>query len=1317
MSAHLSFAAQASTANLKDPASQANQDSWGQILERLEENLQAVSAEGTEVSLKRHQERGQLLARDRVALLLDPDSPFLELGAFAGFGNENSTPCANIIAGIGNVVGRPCLLMSHIPTQSGGAWNEMTVLKVNRIMEIASENDLPLISLVQSAGVFLPQQFRVFHKGGQLFYDLAVRTQNGKPSCAIVFGSSTAGGAYHPALSDYTIFVENQAQAFLGGPPLVKMATGEVIEAEELGGAKVHATLTGLADQMATDEFDAIRLAREWVASLQMPANLSMQRTIEVCSPRYPIDDILSLVNPDIRKPFNMKEVVLRLVDDSRLAVFKELYGPSLMTAWAYIHGFKVGIVANQFSVINPQEAAKGAQFIRLCNQQNTPIVFLHNVTGFMVGAKAEHAGIIKAGAQLVSAVSCSKVPHISIIMGASYGAGNYAMCGRAYKPRFLFTWPTGRCSVMGPDQLAGVMEQIQSAKAKANNYTPEQVKQTTAKFKEQVTKDAECYSTSAALIDDGVIDPRDTRDVLGMCLEIVGGARTDASAGANPQREELFVAPLPDSGRSLRSVLIANRGEIACRVIATCRKLNIKTIAIYVEEDIKSRHVLAADESICLGSIEDHAVNPFLSIELLVKTALDAGADAIHPGYGYLSENGSFATQVREAGMIFIGPTAAAMNTLGDKRSSKAYLLEHAPDIPLIPGFSGASQQLEELEQAASNIGFPVMLKASAGGGGKGMRIIREKSQLRTELERAQSEAQRFFGSSDCILEKYIERSKHVEVQIMGDSHGNVVSFFERECSIQRRHQKVVEESPCPFLTPETRRAMSDCAVRIAKLIGYENAGTVEFVLDVQTGKFYFLEVNARLQVEHPITEEVTGFDLVSLQLFVAAGGNLSEIPEAMNVSQSGHAIECRLCAEDPKANFFPDNGTIHLWQPADGLLGPGRDVRYETSVESGSPISIYFDPMIAKLIVWAPTRKLAIDKMASLLAETACIGIKTNQFFMRNCLLHPAFQDPEYTTGFISENLPSLLHPALDERAQSVQRLSTVIPSLLLREIEHRQHKAPQRSFTGVRRQFRNQRLDKANVHCDIVTAFNDAGTNDDADRSIDQSFLYLPFPQTHSDSPNARLYEAIPLPSNPQRTASDGKPLSAAAEVTALYNDISNILRTRHKRAAETVDIQVHRWEEIQVKSQNQSPLRESARALTLNLSVSGTSVRTHCVVLNGTSLDRTQRIICHLPQLGKQLEYERDSILSYIDKCRSSVTVAADSQRVVKAPMPCKVLSILKKPGEEVKVGETIMVIESMKMEVSITASAAGSFESSRAEGQAVEEGHVLCEIQE
>ncbi|PWY65930.1 ClpP/crotonase [Aspergillus eucalypticola CBS 122712] len=535
MATQSSFPPLQSTLDLNNPQYRANRETWKTVLDKFEEALEQVCAEGNDASLARHQKRGQLLPRDRISLLLDQDSPFLEIGAFAGYRNPDSTPCANLIAGIGNVSGQPCMLMSHIPTQSGGAWNEMTVLKTNRIMEIAFQNDLPLISLVQSAGVFLPQQFRVFHKGGQLFRDLAVRTQHGKPSCAIVFGSSTAGGAYHPALSDYTIFVENQGQAFLAGPPLVKMATGEVIEAEALGGARVHATTTGLADQIASDELDAIRKAREWVATLHTPSPKTLVDTIEPRPPRYPVDDLLSLVNPDIRKPFDMREVLLRLIDDSRLSEFKPEYGRNLITGWAHFYGIQVGIIANQISVINPTEAAKGAQFIRMCNQLDTPLLFLHNVTGFMVGAKAEHAGIIRTGAQLVAAVSTSTVPHISIILGASYGAGNYAMCGRAYGPRFLFTWPSGRCSVMGPDQLSGVMESVQrsSAAAKGKVLEPEELRARVERFRVGVQTDADCYATSGSLVDDGVIDPRDTRDVVGMCLEVVvSGAGIKGAGG-----------------------------------------------------------------------------------------------------------------------------------------------------------------------------------------------------------------------------------------------------------------------------------------------------------------------------------------------------------------------------------------------------------------------------------------------------------------------------------------------------------------------------------------------------------------------------------------------------------------------------------------------------------------------------------------------------------------------------------------------------------------------------------------------------------------
>ncbi|KAL3479635.1 carboxyl transferase domain-containing protein [Aspergillus californicus] len=1293
-----------STLDLRAPQYQANREQWKSVMDQFEDALKQVSAEGNAHSLERHQARGQLLPRDRISLLLDQDSPFLELGCFAGFGNEKSTPSANLIAGIGSVSGRPCLLMSHIPTQKGGSWNEMTVLKTNRIMEIAFENDLVLISLVQSAGVFLPEQFKVFHKGGQLFRDLAVRTSHGKPSCAIVFGSSTAGGAYHPALSDYSIFVENAGQAFLGGPPLVKMATGEVVDAEELGGAKVHAQMTGLADQIAVDEFDAIQKTREWVSSLRVPSpgpGLRVQ-PIKPLPPRYDIEDLLSLVNPDIRKPFDMREVILRLVDDSRLAEFKPTYGRNMITAWAHIFGYPVGIIANRLSVINSTEASKGAQFIRMCNQQNTPLIFLHNVTGFMVGTKAEHSGIIKLGAQLVSAVSCSTVPHISIIMGASYGAGNYAMCGRAYKPRFLFTWPIGRCSVMGPEQVEGVMGVIQGRSGKKEGGEEG--------FSERVRRDAEAYSTSGMLIDDGIIDPRDTRDVLGVCLEVVTvqgveGTRTHRAMASQQrnQRSPLYVANRPTDENGvpiIRRLLIANRGEIAVRFIRTCRTLGIVSVAVYVEEDATSLHVTSADESICLGSVNNAAKNPFLDIDLLVNVAVRADVQAIHPGYGYLSENATFATKVREAGLIFIGPSASAMLSLGDKRSAKEYLRQHAPDVPLIPGFAGSSQDADALAIAAGEIGYPVMVKASAGGGGKGMRVVREAGELKGELERARSEAQRAFGVGDCILEKYIDRAKHVEIQIMGDSYGEVISFYDRDCSVQRRHQKVIEETPCGYLTESMRRDMSETAVRIAKLIGYENAGTVEFVVDVAAGNFYFLEVNARLQVEHPITEEVTGFDLVSLQLFVAAGGSLRDVPR---VSQTGHAIECRLCAEDPNNNFFPEHGKIDLWRPADAPLGPGRDIRYETAIHTGSDVSIYFDSMIAKIVVWAPTRDLAIKKTIQVLAHTACCGVRTNQLFLQRCLSHAAFQnDPEYTTSFIPTHLDALLAPV----KTAITPLLPVLPALVIRKLAESPTSTRQSPFQSIRKHFRNQSFDPVNIHSDILTSVSGPLA-----KTSTLAIWEPPAPGTPEDTDRVRLYPIPPADPTSDNTAS------------SQYNVISNMLRTRSSTAGPYA-VEIASWHPITDPTTTTAIHTKGGRNTThvssLAISINNIKIPAYIAIPSGTSIDinNPYQIHIHTPLLGTYITYTRDTQLTFAHSLRAQYFKTKHSgpgSRSIPAPMPCKILSIEKKSGEEVSAGETVIVIESMKMEVSIRAEVAGKFRSRWNVGDAVGEGDVLCEV--
>ncbi|OGE51403.1 hypothetical protein PENARI_c013G10423 [Penicillium arizonense] len=791
---------------------------------------------------------------------------------------------------------------------------------------------------------------------------------------------------------------------------------------------------------------------------------------------------------------------------------------------------------------------------------------------------------------------------------------------------------------------------------------------------------------------------------------------RHEDGSNASLLRRPLFVAepPLGVDGRPIiQKVLIANRGEIACRIIRTCRKLNILSVAVYVDEDSSSRHVLDADEAINIGSIDRSERNPFLDINLLVKTALLTGAQAIHPGYGYLSENAEFANGVRQAGLIFIGPSASAMSTLGDKRSSKVYLSKNAPDVPLIPGFSGSSQDDEALRAAAQEIGFPIMLKASAGGGGKGMRIVREASQLKEELERAQSEAQRSFGSSDCILEKYIESSKHVEIQILGDSHGEVVSFFDRDCSVQRRHQKVIEETPCPFLTDDIRKRMSATAVRIAKLIGYENAGTVEFVVDVKTGHFYFLEVNARLQVEHPITEEVTGIDLVALQLFAAAGGKLRSLPAVRNISQLGHAIECRLCAEDPQKNFFPEHGKVHLWLPATDELAAGRDVRYETAIQSGSSVSIYFDSMIAKIVVWAPTRALAIEKMTKVLAHTACVGVKTNQLFMQSCLLNRAFHDPTYTTSFIPANIDKLLQPPRTQKPE-VQTMLSIIPGLIVRNLSNFIPATLQKKpFGSVRKQFRNQRYDPVSAHCEIVTNVDWPGGKQGDVSSIKQMCIWKPqdrnIPKNNGE---AYLFEIEDSKSSQETSA------VTATQVSAQYNEISQALRSGKAMDSKTYKLNIDSWR----PAEGNPAVVESWLTSTLQVSINGTKILAHVTLPSARphtlagEIDRGQRVFCHLPMLGTFIEFKRDTLLSFAESIRSVAKEKNDpEQNTIMAPMPCKVLSILKNNGDEVESGQSVMVIESMKMEVSIAVSASGKFETNWKKGDAVEEGKILCSV--
>lgn len=721
------------------------------------------------------------------------------------------------------------------------------------------------------------------------------------------------------------------------------------------------------------------------------------------------------------------------------------------------------------------------------------------------------------------------------------------------------------------------------------------------------------------------------------------------------------------------------------------------------------------ADEAVNVGSVVKAKINPFLDIKLLISTALSTGAHAVHPGYGYLSENSEFADAVRAAGLIFIGPTSEAMSTLGDKRSSKDYLRRHAPEVPLIPGFEGSSQNVEDLEVAAEDIGFPVMVKASAGGGGKGIRIVREQAQLRGELERAQSEATRSFGSSDCILEKFIEEGKHIEIQIIGDNHGKVISLGERDCSVQRRHQKVIEETPCPLLTPEKRGEMGTIAVRIAELIGYQGAGTVEFVFDVRQNTFYFLEVNARLQVEHPITEEVTGLDLVSLQLYVAAGGELASLPALRAVAQTGHAIECRLCAEDPQREFYPEHGKILLWKAAEQS---GKEVRYETAVQTGSHVSIHFDSMIAKVVVWAPTRVLAVEKMVKILANTVCAGVKTNQLFLQSCLMHPAFQEPAYTTSFIQTNLKELLQNPYSTEAAGMQKLLSVVPALYMRQLASDSlHVARSQPFSHIRKGFRNQYFDPIRFHSSIMTV---AGTSQDSESLTKDAMICLWEPSQAEGIVSIKVHLGSVAEISKSVKREPKKPDAGAAnEVTSLYNAISNSIREGRLSSAPLYNV-----ETSSCKTSIEKTTRSSSwLSASMDVSINGSKIIAHLAISNSnnsnvSSLDASEshRIFCHFPALGTWTEYKHDCLLSYCEGLRKVTATLGGSQlKTVKAPMPCKVLSILKKNGDDVKAGESVMVVESMKMEMNISVMADGKFSTSLKKGDAVDEGKVLCSV--
>jgi acetyl-CoA carboxylase carboxyltransferase component len=501
-----------------DPRFVRNRDRNLALVGQLEALQADARAGGGPDKVERHRARGKLLVRERLELLLDPGSPWLELQPQMGWG-EDVAIGGSMISGVGVVSGVECVVSGADPTVKGGAMNASSVTRSLRALEVAADNRLPTINLTESAGADLRAQSDVFVRGGRNFHDLTALSKAGIPTISIVFGSATAGGAYVPGMSDYTVLVRDRSKVFLGGPPLVRMATGEDADEEELGGATMHARVSGLGDHLADDEYDALRIARRIVAHLGW-RKLGPGPSLRPDPPVHDPEELLGIASIDLRDPFDSRDVIARVVDGSRFEDFKPGYGENLVTGWASVHGFPVGILANNGVLFSP-EARKGAQFIQLCNRVDTPIVFLQNITGFVVGTTYERGGIITDGAKLINAVANSEVPHVTVMTGASYGAGNYAMCGRAFAPRFLFTWPNHRIAVMGPEQLAGVLSIVarDAARARGDTFDEAQAEAIRRRVVSEIESESHALFATGRGWDDGVIDPRDTRHVLGLAL------------------------------------------------------------------------------------------------------------------------------------------------------------------------------------------------------------------------------------------------------------------------------------------------------------------------------------------------------------------------------------------------------------------------------------------------------------------------------------------------------------------------------------------------------------------------------------------------------------------------------------------------------------------------------------------------------------------------------------------------------------------------------------------------------------------------------
>ncbi|KAI9342501.1 carbamoyl-phosphate synthase L chain ATP-binding protein [Zopfochytrium polystomum] len=763
------------------------------------------------------------------------------------------------------------------------------------------------------------------------------------------------------------------------------------------------------------------------------------------------------------------------------------------------------------------------------------------------------------------------------------------------------------------------------------------------------------------------------------------------------PSTATTTTTPTP-TRRRIAKILIANRAEIAVRVIKTCRVLGISTVAVYTDGEESAPHVRLADEAVHIGPPQ--ASESFLRIDKIIAACKLSGADAVHPGYGFLSENPDFARACEKNGIIFIGPRPESIEAIGDKISSKKLLAAKAPEVPLLPGYNGDDQSVERLTKEAIRIGFPVLLKASAGGGGKGMRIVRDANSIAEEIAAVQGEAKRSFGDSRLLVEKYIESARHIEVQIFGDQHGNVFHCFERECSVQRRHQKIIEETPSPLMTPSLRAKMTGAAVTIGSTINYVGAGTVEFIVDGaytpgQDPKFYFLEVNTRLQVEHPISECITGLDFVELQIWVASGNSLDG-RLSRNMEIKGHAIECRVYAEDPNNDFFPCTGTVKRWRP---LVAPG--LRYDSGITEGSEISINYDPMISKLIAHAPTRDDCIALMRKALTSTEVLGLTNNVAFLVATLDTPEFHSGRYDTSFVARFKAAAAAALAAQGASGSAAAATA---------DAKRHAAAVVAtfWTWALR----TRTRKTWGH--VPSGFRNMPGAATQRRILDVAVRRF---EPESDKGRRLALEYDVTRSKAGAGAPGGYSVVGAVDGAEIRYALSSVKPVEVKKGAKPPIRTVNDKELVSgsaVLWNVQFEADESSR-------VTGGIVKLQC---DGISRFYSVAVSSDVPDTYTDLldvhcrDWDGETVsVGVVDPLRSAAGDAGNEERVHITPMPCRILAINAPTGSKVQPGDAILTVESMKMETKIRARVAGTVSIKVAVNDVVNAGVVIAEIDE